>query len=221
MPHKKFRIGDRGSRAVQVLETAWADLRKIEPALPSAIITVVARTKRRSTGGHFHGSQWRHSSPSKRVHEVALTPDLFSDPTNLAEVLVHEAAHALLFDSLHTGGCTLGTPYHRKEFRDKAVELGLICEFDDTRRGWTLTSWPPTGAPSRYDALIKTLRKLPAGTEGPELFIPKGRALPKSGRIRLECKCPVPRSIYAARSVVLQGNIYCRICASSFSGYKK
>jgi hypothetical protein len=69
------------------------------------------------------------------MHEIAVSPLLFNRPKDLICTMVHDAVQAVLFDedpdnSSHRAGCSRSDHYyHRAELRDKAIELGLQCEF--------------------------------------------------------------------------------------------
>lgn len=157
-------IQDRASRATHCLERAWQMLRKLYPELPQAVIVIISADRRRGRLGHFSGAQWRYRAP-QRIHEVGVSPDLFRQYEDLLEVLLHEAAHAILYKQDASAGCGSGGYYHRHEFRDKCIALGLECKFRNTRYGWTDTQWPPRRkVPTRYQGVLSYLRRhLPLG----------------------------------------------------------
>lgn len=217
----KSRISDRASIATKVLETAWGMLIELHHKIPHAVVTLLTAGDRRRKSGHLTPSTWKYRDDKQR-HEVGITPHFFQDPGNLLSTMLHEAAHAILHKE--NGGCTPDryNHYHRKCFRDTCRELGLECEFMDTRHGWTLTSWPDGKTPDSYVPVLKYLKKeLPKGT-GRQIpgKIPgrkvSGRQLPKSGHIRLSCQCDKPRNIYVNKSVLKNGGIRCDLCGSNF-----
>jgi hypothetical protein len=214
--HNKSRISDRASIATKALEAAWTMLIKLHHTIPHAVVTLLTSGDRRRQLGHLSHSVWQYRDDKQR-HEVGISPNLFQDPERLLSTMLHEAAHAILHKE--NGGCTSDkyNDYHRISFRDTCKKLGLECEFKDTRRGWTLTSWPDGKIPDIYAQVLKHLKKeLPKGTgSGIYINVP-GRELPKSGHIRLSCKCDKRRSIYVNTSVLEEGGIRCDLCGSNF-----
>lgn len=220
----KSRISDRASIGTRALEAAWAMLIELRLNIPHAVVTLLTAGDRKRERGHLSYSAWQYRD-DKRRHEVGISSNLFQDPEGLLCTMLHEAAHAILHKA--NGGCTPVTPgkrryYHRKSFRDTCKKLGLECTFLDTRRGWTLTSWPDDKIPDIYEPILKHLKKdLPKGTghqkrvKIPGRKVPD-RQLPKSGHIRLSCQCDKRRSIYVNKSVLEKGGIRCDLCGSYF-----
>ncbi len=153
-----------------------------------------------------------------RAHEVAVSPRLIGDPKGMLATLLHEAAHAMLWDAGKNGGMGSTEYYHTKIFRDQAIALGLCCEFLNTRYGWTLTSWPSDRVPKRYKGIIPLLRsRLPAGPD--RLRLPKvdGQKLPSSGHTMLVCQCSDDlRTVYVKKSMLEEGGIECSFCGTEF-----
>jgi len=212
---KREPTSDPASSALRCLEGAWVKLSSIHLDLPPAVLLILPARRRGSPLGHFAHSRWRYQARG-RMHEVAVSPVLFGAPRDLLATLLHEAAHAILFEKEGEAGCT-GSYYHRIEFRDAARKLGLACEFRNTRYGWCNTSWPTGGVPSRYSEVLEVLGRLPLGlTDKRPLAAsppPAGR-LPRWGLRKLACRCP--RFIYAPRSVSSSGEIICHICRAAF-----
>jgi len=208
----RLSIRDRASVATHCIEQAWEKLRRVIPGLPPAVIIVLcagARIRR----GHFAASSWKFTKQT-HAHEIGINPDLFNDRKESLATLVHEAAHALLFRSDGTGGCSSDGYYHKKEFRDTCNDLGLHCTQSHNRYGWCITSWPDLGRPpEKYRDALDELKSLPAGTR--TLCVPKA---PVNGRLRLTCRCG--RSIYASQSVAEGAPIICSICKSEFGREK-
>ena len=214
----KSRIGDRASTATKALEAAWAMLIGLHHNIPHAIVTILTAGDRSHKSGHLSYSTWQYRDDKQR-HEVGISPNLFHDPKRLLSTMLHEAAHAVLHKK--NGGCTPVAPgkpryYHRVSFRDTCQKFGLECEFRDTRRGWTNTSWPDGKIPDIYAQVLEHLKKeLPKGTGSGIHVKAPGRQLPKSGHIKLSCKCD-KRSIYVNRSVLKKGRIRCDLCGFDF-----
>ena len=209
----RFSTHDRGSIATKCIEEAWTQLRAVISGLPQAVIVLLDVAARHHRRGHFAHSTWKARGTSNS-HEIGISPALFGDPKQLLPTLLHEAAHALNHErGLHD--CS-GRYYHRKEFRDTCVRLGLNCQFLNTRYGWTLTGWPQDGKiPPRYSPIIEHLKtSMPRGSGMQQAGKARSKPLPKTGHVRLECRCL--RSLYASRAVADRGGISCSICGSDF-----
>lgn len=121
----KYDVDKRGSRAVEVLETAWQMLREIEPKLPPAVLTFVDIRSRAYLRGYFAESAWKKRDGA--AHEIAISPSLIGNPGQLLATMLHEAAHALLYEAGENGGAGSTRYYHTKKFRDQCRALGLAC----------------------------------------------------------------------------------------------
>lgn len=207
----KWSTSDRGSNASKQLEGAWAIMRNLIPGLPRAVMVVLDAAGRNRKHGHFAHSSWK-ARGGDNAHEIAISPRLFELPKDLFGTLLHEAAHAANF-AAGIRDCT-GRYYHRKEFRNRCFQLGLDCQFLNTRYGWCLTSWPAGQVPDRYQRVLQVLGEIPKGTGRQGLSKTKGRKLPRPGHVRLVCDCQ--RSIYASRLVAAEAAIQCSACGSSF-----
>ena len=97
----KLAVAGRGSNAVKAIEVAWGMLRRVEPSIPAAVLTLVDARSRRRVKGYFLPSVWK--KPAGKAHEIAVSPELLSDPADLLHVLLHEAAHAVLSDAGDNG----------------------------------------------------------------------------------------------------------------------
>ncbi len=153
------------------------------------------------------------------MHEIAISPRLIGHPKDLLATMLHEAAHAVLFDQGKNGGMGSTGYYHTIVFRDQCHEFGLICEFRDTSAGWTETSWPPSGAiPTRWKPVVTCLSKgLPAGIGGRKLIRVGGRKLPVPGHTMLVCSCEEKkRTVYVKKSVLEAGGVICSFCGCEF-----
>lgn len=208
----------RASVATTCLERAWTKLRQIDERFPPAVLVILSAGDRRWRLGHCVRSTWKHPRAGS-LHEIGISPELFSSAEEALAVLLHEGAHAILFEEDGDGGCT-GAYYHRKEFRDTCRTLGLSCRFKNTRKGWTLTDWPETGAPGKYEEVLVALRQLPLGTghRVPHDGQPTpGRPTPAWGLKKLVCRCETGRAIWACKSVANDGGILCAMCGQPFA----
>ena len=152
---KKDSFGDRGSKAVQCLEKAWEELRCAEPDIPPAVIVLLPAYEK-TKAGTFSASSWKYSE-DRKGHEVGISPTLFTSPLEVLEVMLHEAAHAIMYDK---DGFRGGGYYHGKEFRHECLRLGLSCTMRNRRYGYDRTGWPENRTmPKRYAQSLKTLEK--------------------------------------------------------------
>lgn len=195
---------------------AWQMLRGIEPELPDALIFPHFTTAQRGGIGlgHFAPPLWRIADEER--HQVGINPLTFATPEDALMVLLHEAAHGILWKAEVKGGCSQAGVYHRSEFRDECVRLGLDCAFRDTRYGWNITRWPESGVPARYEPVLGLLRE---GIQDTFLLARKPseqvtKTVPRAGRVPLQCGCG--RRIYAGRYTAEQGGIQCLFCKTAF-----
>ena len=214
-PSNMTSAASSASRAVSCLEDAWRQLRLLDPRIPPAVLVPLSAGDRRRKRGHFSPSAWRPFHNSSRVHEVGISPDMLSSPADVLATLLHEAAHAILYETDCAGGVT-GRYYHTTSFRDVCAVLGLECRFKHTRYGWSITRWPLSGIPARYESVLEILAKLPIGTTNWRAPASNGRSLPARGLWRLACRCEQPRTIQASKSVALSGGILCSRCGAEF-----
>jgi hypothetical protein len=191
-------------------------LRQLEPSVPVAVITLVDAASRGSKRGYFAKARW-HNGRGK-AHEIAISPTLAGEPSELLQTMLHEAAHAILHVKGRRGGIGSMKYYHTREFRDECLRLGLACQFRNTCYGWNITSWPPSGIPKRYSRIVTYLgRELPPGASGLAREIATPKKLPRSGMMRIACQCKQPRRvIQAPKSVLAAGGILCAFCKKEF-----
>ncbi len=212
----KYAISKRGSTAVETLETAWEMLRRAHPRIPTAVLSFVDSRSRRRLRGYFARSTWRKRRGA--AHEIAISPNLIGHPEDLLATMMHEAAHAVLYEAGENAGMGSTRYYHTAKFRDQCQAFGLVCKFLNTRYGWTLTSWPATGVPEPYRPIVVLLRRdLPAGTRGDVPLKVKARPLPPTGHTMLVCGCDGgERTIYVKKSVLEKGGVLCAFCGEAF-----
>jgi hypothetical protein len=213
------RVHDRGSRGVQALESAWAELQRVVKGLPTVVFVSLSATTRGRLG-HFARSSW-HYLKTKNAHELAINPRLFEIPEEALSTMLHEAAHALLNERSGNPGVGYSRYYHTKEFRDCCLELGLQCTFRNTRYGFCDTDWQGKEIPARYQPVLAILKRdLPWGTAGRDHPTPvRSRTLPAPGRCLLVCPCD--RVIYLGKKSAAAGPILCGLCGQPFNRREK
>ncbi len=153
------RYDQIGSRAVRCLEKAFAQLRAAEPDIPRAVVIVLLPASVRREEGTFTGSAWKFLT-KQRTHEIAIHARLLESPPDLLAALLHEAAHAILYekDPETRGGCSKHR--HLKVFRDECLRLGLACNVRNEKVGFMDTHFPEDRAfPPRYQRVLKTLEE--------------------------------------------------------------
>jgi hypothetical protein len=209
------------SRLTAVLEKAWSLLRGILPGLPAVVLLMLsAREYRRR--GHFAQDAWRKRQEQDLLHEVAVHPGMFESPEDLLVTILHEAAHALLWEERKPGdrhccGVSLRGYYHRTEFRDAAVQLGLNVHFLNRRYGFAVTTWPASGVPIRYRGVLEILSQFAVVTSRrlPPHVVPV--ASKKQIRwVVLGCACVPQRLLRCPRAELLRGTVICGLCGERF-----
>jgi hypothetical protein len=213
-------IENRASLTAACLEKVWTMLQEIHPEIPPAVLLVYAQQTRRPgpnggvTLGHFTKRVWRAPGPNKR-HEVGVNPYLFHDRKAVLGVLVHEAAHGVLFErdptgQVHLAGCSKEDPiYHRAEFRDLVEAWGMECRFHNRRYGFCDTGWPHNRVPAIYRHALMVLKQdLPPGVKSDP------RQGTETQLFRLVCDCR--KSVFARLPVAHAGGIGCAFCGKEY-----
>lgn len=118
-------VGAEGSRLVAALETAWQAIQASNPGVPDAVIVLGTGVERGrlSKLGHWWGGQWVADGTPRG--EVLLAGEaLHLKPTDVFEVLLHEAAHGLN-TARGVKDVSRGGRYHNAKFKATAIEVGL------------------------------------------------------------------------------------------------
>jgi hypothetical protein len=197
-----------------VLSDLWEKLRVIEPDVPQAMLVVHPVGHPNQSLGHHAAARWEDLAADK-IPEIALNPILFTNPSATLEVLLHEAAHAILHSRGLHGGVKPNSSYHNKRFRDECFRLGLNCTNvlpggrRDTNRGWAWTDWPASGIPERYQRLLHQLQEW-LRWQTPVVDVPRQ----PFSLIRAECACQ--RVIYATVRNLRPAPILCTRCGRPF-----
>ena len=204
-----------------MLETAWRQLRELIPGLP-AVLLLVLSAREYQRRGHFAREAWRSRHEQDLLHEVAVHPGMFECPEDLLVKMLHEAAHALLWegrklDDQHFCGVSRTGYYHRKEFCAAAVRLGLEVCFLNRRYGFSFTTWPAAGVPRQYREVLGTLG---------EFAVVAAQHLPARGMppavkkqvpwVVLGCACVPQRLLRCPSDEFDRGAIFCGVCGHRF-----
>ena len=166
--------------SINIIQEVWNLLQNKIESLPNVVIVVFSITEKKKYG-HLALSAWSKRGKGER-DELAISPKLFKDKYATLSTILHEAAHAVL---AKTTPQHINKYYHKKEFRDYCrYGLGLKCEWEDTRYGWTNTSIDKKTARQRYRKELDLLSSLP----NPGLNVPamdgKKKELPKSSLLK-------------------------------------
>lgn len=215
------------SALVAACETAWADIQRHHPELPSAVIVLGTGVQggRLVKLGHWWQSQWVADGTARG--EVLLAGEaLHLPPEQVLEILVHEAAHGINC-ARGIKDTSRGGRYHNQKFKATAAEVGLRVQRMDPY-GWARTTLRPETI-ERYADSIATI--------GEHLRI--ARALPRRVRQGIEsegrdengsdgggerqtrksaaAECGCGRKMRMAASVLAKGPVMCGVCETEFS----
>jgi len=130
-----------GSGTVAALESAWADIRSLNPDVAEHVVLRIGSGRTGRRGGLALGSitvapDWQQSRPSssraksdpKRYHAIFIAGEtLAQHPVKLLETLIHEAAHSVAI-TRSVKDCSRQNRYHNKRFKATAEEMGLSWE---------------------------------------------------------------------------------------------
>lgn len=213
------------SQMTRTLEKTWCELQRVVPDIP-AVVLLVLSARDYSRRDHFSPKAWRDPTNGELLHEVAVHPGMLGSPQDLLATLLHEAAHAILWEkrsetSKHCCGVSWSGYYHRVEFRSAAQRLGLKVNFRNRRYGFCLTTWPEQRVPEEYSGATNILKQLQliAARQLPSLRT-KPEAIKCSTQRghsrRAACCCAPPRSLRISCNQFLLGPIYCGACGQVF-----
>ena len=222
----------RASAVVAACEAAWASIQANHPELPDAVIVLGTGVERGRLVklGHWWDGRWLVDGEVRG--EVLLAGEaLHLPPTEVFEVLLHEAAHGLnavrgVQDTSSRGR------YHNARFKATAEQVGLRVEYM-RNFAWAGTKLTPE-AVERYAPQIAALgesmrmsRQLCRGTrvgaeggagvgqgeDGGERG--EGSKEPKT-RNGVAASCGCGRKIRVAPTVLAQGPVVCGLCEAAF-----
>jgi len=219
------------STLVAALEGAWRDIQTHHPELPDAVMVLGTGVERGRLVklGHWWGGQWVADGQPRG--EVLLAGEaLHLEPSQVFEVLLHEAAHGINA-ARGVKDTSRGGRYHNKEFAKTAQQV-LLRVRSMPPYGLAATSLTPD-ALERYGATIDRLgdtmriarqlrQGLQVGTDSGEIEGEgktggKGseQGQPKSGATAASCGCG--RKMRMAPSTLAAGPVVCGLCGSEFT----
>lgn len=221
-------MDERASVAlIEALAGVWSSIRARHPDVPGVVLLPApSLTRKMNVLGHFAPLRWR---PKQRegalVHEVVVVAEhLDRTAADIAETLLHEAAHALNF-SRGIRDCSR-SQYHNREFKAAAEEVGLEVA-QVPHYGYALTGLPQETA-AAYHAEIAALEavlvhrlkrvNLPPRPPGPGTTPPgagDGTGAP-STRSR-KATCPCGYIIRVAKKTMDKTVIRCENCGEPFA----
>jgi len=223
-------VGAEGSRLVAALETAWQAIQASNPGVPDAVIVLGTGVERGrlSKLGHWWGGQWVAEGTTRG--EVLLAGEaLHLKPTDVFEVLLHEAAHGLN-TARGIKDVSRGGRYHNAKFKATAIEVGLRVG-SMPPYGWAKTELAPatiehySAEITRIGEEMRIARRLKRGatvngTLGGDGSSPgtdadaTGEAEVAKKNKPAECGCG--RKMRMAPSVLAKGPVMCGVCNTTF-----
>jgi hypothetical protein len=187
-----------------VLESAWADIRRRNREVHRTVIAVAP-----GASGSACGSVAWASDPVLLVD----TATLAEPPLDVFSWLLHQAAHSLADSRRKPTGASQGR-YHDQHFRDAATDLGLAVREDpEPGLGWSHARITAETT-ARYTEAIDRLANALNGWTPPTPPARAGRA----GRngVAARCSCTPPRRIRVMESTFDLAPIRCEACGEEF-----
>lgn len=218
----------RASSLVAALESGWRAIQATNPGVPDAIIVLGTGVERGrlSKLGHWWGGQWI-ADGSPRGEVLLAGEALHLKPTDVFEVLLHEAAHGLNM-SRGVKDTSRGGRYHNAKFKATAIEVGLRVG-SMPPYGWAKTELAPatiehySGEIDRIGDEMRIARRMSrsavergganGGPDDPTVGEVDGGGAPQRPK-PAECGCG--RKMRMAPSVLARGPVVCGLCRTEF-----
>ena len=218
-----------GSAVVRACEQAWGDIKRHHPELPDVVVILGSGVERGRLVklGHWWGGRWLADGQVRG--EVLLAGEaLHLPPSDVFEVLLHEAAHGLNA-ARRVPDTSRGGRYHNRRFALTANEVLLDAELM-APYGFAATKLT-SAAKERYAPTIERLgeamriarqieRGVKVGVEAEgELGGGKEADGAEQGRDRnpaVASMCGCGRRMRMAPSVYEQGPVVCTLCGVAF-----
>lgn len=210
-------------------EQAWQAIQRYHPDVPDVVVVLGTGVERGRLVklGHWWGGRWIADGQVRG--EVLLAGEaLHLQPSQVFEVLLHEAAHGLNA-ARGVKDSSRGGRYHNARFKVTAEEVGLVVQAMPPY-GWAQTSLGPA-ATELYEREIVQLGDAMriARRVGREVQFGEGEISAngerrdgdqQSGAERAKPKpatCGCGRKLRMAPSVLAQGPVLCGLCGQEFS----
>ena len=199
---------------IVALEHAWAQIRRVHPEVPPAVLITGSGsdTRRRNMLrlGHFAASRWTAGPDGDELDEIFIGGEgLERGAREVLATQLHEAAHAVA-RVRGIQDTSRQARYHNKRFKAIAEELGLKIDHHPTI-GWSLTTLPDATAQLYADTITQLdeaitiyRRREGGGSETPRKPSPP------------PCVCKCGRKIRVAPAVLALGEITCGVCGEPF-----
>jgi hypothetical protein len=217
--------GIKMSNLIASVEVLGQAIDKNHPELKKGeTIYVVQSSPRMTKLGHFAPGRWKTMSANGKgdrdVHEVALVAEFLDRKAagaagddnvafDLAEVVLHEAAHALA----HVRGVKTtsgGGRYHNSAYLGVAEEIGLAVS-KTASYGYSQTALL-SETKTKYRKEIAGIKKALRMYRKAD---PKGHGK-KTDRNYVSCSCSCGRTIRMSKTTLAEGDIYCGQCQQEF-----
>ncbi|MGD9795035.1 MAG: hypothetical protein AB7V43_16310 [Acidimicrobiia bacterium] len=218
------------SELIEACERAWRSIQHQQPGVPDVVIVLGTGVERGRLVklGHWWGGRWMADGQVRG--EVLLAGEaLHLQPSQVFEVLLHEAAHGLNA-ARGVQDASRGGRYHNGKFKSAAEELGLVVT-SMPPYGWAHTALGPNASKvyepdiSRLGDAMRIARRLGANVRLGEADRDKdqdqsetegqttGDAAARPGR----AACGCGRKMRMTPSVLAQGPVLCGLCGHEFS----
>lgn len=202
---------------ISALTAVWAAIRRQHPAVPPVVLLPApAHRDQMNVLGHFAALRWSGRREGEELHEVVVVAEHLSRPAEeVAEALLHEAAHALNFER-RIKDCSKNQ-YHNRRFKEAAEELGLdVAQIP--HYGFARTMLRPETT-ARYAAEIALLKDVLIHRRA-MLNLPRGPGPPEDddqpGSRSRKATCGCPFIIRVAKRTIDATTIRCDTCGEPF-----
>lgn len=217
-------------RLMEALAGIWSAIRRHHPDVPPVVVLAAPAPRgQRNVLGHFSALRWKpRTADNVLLHEVVVVAEhLNRTACDIAETLLHEAAHAMNF-ARGRKDCS-ASQYHNSWFKEAAEELGLTVA-QVKHYGFAYTTLPDDTALRYLDevlaleevlvhrtsgALRPTPPPSPPTTGDPQSDADDGAGdKPSSRNIKAVCACGF--IIRASRKTLESTIVFCGTCDCAF-----
>lgn len=211
-------------RLIEALTRLWDVIRERHPEVPAVVLLPApSPVKRMNVLGHFAPLRWKGRRQNDDLHEVLVVAEhLGRGAEDVAETLLHEAAHAMNF-MRGIKDCSR-SQYHNRSFKEAAEALGLTVTqvphygYADTTLPAETAALYQTEISGLREVLIHRRRPLLGPTSGPKgdgsTTDSNGEEGPRSRHLKATCACPYV--IRVSRKTLSSTSIRCESCGELF-----